>query len=155
MPLLRSTRALLCSAIVIVAACSSITEVPDARDVEDPTLDFNSAQLRWAATHASSYGFDVIVQTAMVPSAGFHHVDVQNGRVVSVVSYSTGERVAVSNGFTIDALWERLNAAKRQGELSQLRFSTDGVPLEAMTGSYANDSGTHYELRNFVRVSGP
>lgn len=156
MPLLRSTRALLCAAIAIVGACSSVTGVPDATDIADPTLDFDSAQLRWAAAHPSNYGFDFIVHTAMVPSAGFHHVDVQNGRVAIVFRYPGGEHVDAKNGFTVDTLWARLNAAKRQGEsLSQLRFSTDGVPLEAMTGSFANDGGVHYELRNFARASGP
>lgn len=158
MPLPRTNQILLGAAIAVLAACSSVTGVADATDVVDPTLDFDSAQMRWVAVRPSNYGFDFITHTAMVPSAGFHHVEVLDGRVATVWSYSTGGGTfaSASYGLTIDSLWARFNRAKSQGEtLTSLRFSTEGVPLEAMVGSFANDGGVHYEVRNFMRFTRP
>jgi hypothetical protein len=139
---------LLGAAIILLAACSSAT---DATPVADASLDFESARIRWAASHPSSYGFDFIAYTAMLPSADFHHVEVAGGRVTTVRSQSTGVLVGNSVGFTIDDLWARLITAKSQGEsLSHLYFNSAGVPIEVMIGSFANDGGVHYEVRNFV-----
>jgi hypothetical protein len=145
MHLARSTRILLCTAIALLGACSSATE-PVV-----PTLDFDAAEARWATSHPSSYSFDYISYSAMLPTQGFFRVDVTNGSVVRVMSYSTGAFVATTAGFTIDDLWARIKQAKSAGEtLSELRFSVDGVPLDAMIGSFANDGGVRYQLRNYV-----
>jgi hypothetical protein len=131
--------------IALLGACSSVTE-PIV-----PTLDFDAAQARWASSHPSSYSFDYISYSAMLPTQGFFRVDVTNGSVVRVMSYSTGAFVATTAGFTIDDLWARIKQAKSAGEtLSELRFSVDGVPLDAMIGSFANDGGVRYQLRNYV-----
>lgn len=148
MPLPRSTRVLLGVVLGLLWACSSAT---DATNIADPTLDFDSAQIRWTTSHPSTYSFEVITYTAMLPSSGFYHVEVTDNRVATVRSDSTGALVAASFGFTVDELWARLNWARGQGDgVSSLRFSREGVPIQAMTGSFANDGGVYYELRNFV-----
>jgi uncharacterized protein DUF6174 len=138
-PTLRS----LAAAFLLLPACSSGT---------GPDSDLEAAHIRWSRTHPTDYSFEFAMATAWFPPSGYYWVDVRDGNVIAARHVATGDPVLVQNAFTIDDLWERLIAARNRGEsLTELRFSREGVPLEAMIGTFADDGGVHYAVRNFVR----
>jgi hypothetical protein len=134
--------------VVVLAGCGSST-APDALS-PDPTLNLNSAYAVWTAFHPSSYRFQMDTQGSWMPSPGFIEIEVSGGRVTAAHNTHTGAPVQIEYLLTIDGLWSRLLSARAQGtSLSDLRFSRQGVPVEAMVGSFADDSGIRYQVRSF------
>ncbi len=132
-------------AFALLAACSSVTEVADA------TLDLDAAHARWMSTHPASYTFDFNSQGSAFPTPEYYRVEVTNNRITAVTRLPTGEPVVVTRALSIDDLWVVLTSARARGEpLSSLEFSSAGVPLLAVVGSFANDSGTSYRIRNYT-----
>jgi hypothetical protein len=135
------------AAFVALSACRSSTS-PEL--VPDPSLSFDAAYARWTAARPTDYTFEFDVANAWVPSPGFSRVTVTDGRVVEVHQLQSGESMPVAAGFTIDQLWVRLIAARAAGEtLSELQYSREGIPIQAMVGSFASDGGVFYRLRAF------
>lgn len=144
---LRSPR-LLGAVVLALTGCTSST-APGVL-VLDPRLDLDAAHARWTALNAREYTFEVQTETAMLPSRGFLRIDVADGRVTRVRLADTGIPVEVVWAFTIDDLWTRLLSARAQRkDLTELRFSVEGIPIEAMVGSFADDSGVRYRVRRF------
>jgi hypothetical protein len=139
------------AAMTLLVACSSST-APDL--VADPTLGFDTARARWTATRPADYTFEFDAQGAWFPSPGYYHATVVGGRLVDLRLAATGAPADLVNGFTIDQLWDRLAAAKSTGEpLTDLQFSVQGIPIQAMVGTFANDGGVRYRLRAFERTN--
>ena len=138
-PTLRS----LAAALLLLTACDSGT---------GPDGDLEAAYLRWSSTRPARYSFEFAIETAWFPPSGYYSVDVRDGTVIAARQVATGDPILAQNAFTIDDLWERILDARDRGEsLTRLRFSREGVPLEAMIGTFADDGGVHYSVRNFVR----
>jgi hypothetical protein len=83
----------------------------------------------------------------MFPRSGYYWVRVVNGQVVETRD-AAGAPVV---GFTlsIDAIWDRLLAARANGELNSALFNRQGVPLETDMGPWELDGGVHYSVRRF------
>jgi hypothetical protein len=137
-------------AAFILSACTSTTS-PEL--VPDASLTFETAHARWTAARPTDYTFEFDVQGAMVPSPGFAQVTVTDGRIVDVRRQRSGEPLLLAQGFTIDQLWDRLIAARAAGEaLTELQYSREGIPIQAMVGTFANDGGSFYRLRAFEQA---
>ena len=149
--LLRSLR-LLGAVMLALAGCTSSTEPGFHGDlVFDPVLDLDAAHARWTALNVRSYTFEVQTEPSMLQSPGFLRIDVTEGRVTRARLADTGRAVEPFWALTIDELWTRLLSARARGEqMTQLRFSFEGIPIEAMVGSFANDSGVRYRVRSFA-----
>jgi hypothetical protein len=142
------------AAFVALSACMSSTS-PDSSPelVPDPSLSFETAHARWTAARPTGYTFELDVQGAMVPSPGFARVTVSDGRLVDVRRAATGEPISLAAGFTIDQFWDRLIAARAAGEtVAELQYSREGIPIQAMVGTFANDGGAFYRLRAFEQT---
>ena len=134
--------------LLATAACSSATEPDGTFD-----HDLDAARERWAAARPGDYAFELRITTAWFPPGGYTRTEVRDGAVVAVRRVETGEPLAITNALTIDGIHAALAWARERGEpLSQLRFDRDGVPLEAMSGTFANDGGVRYEVRRFTRL---
>jgi hypothetical protein len=135
------------AASIVLAACSSST----APQLEaDPSLSFDAARARWAAAHPASYTFELDARNAWGTSPGWRVATVVDGVLTEVRLVSTGERLGLDYGYTIDELWNRLATARSAGEaVSQLEFSAEGIPISAMVGTFANDGGVEYVVRTF------
>jgi hypothetical protein len=134
---------------LILAACTPST-APVGLTV-DPSVDFDAARAQWTAGHASAYTFEVETLNSMVPSIGYVRIDVVNGHVSSARTANTGAPVPLTSAFTIDDLWSRLLSARARAVTPiDVHFSREGIPVDAMVGSFANDSGVRYLVRSFV-----
>jgi hypothetical protein len=132
---------------VALSGCASSTS-PDL--APDPSLSFDTAYARWTAVAHTNYAFEFDQQGSWVPSPGFIRATVTDGRLTDLHLVDSHEVVPLTAGFTIDQLWGRLIAARASGEsLAELQFSRDGVPIQAMVGSFANDGGVFYRVRSF------
>jgi hypothetical protein len=142
----RSLRALVASAFL--AACSSATGVDESFDA-----DLDAARARWSAARPREYAYELSIATVWFPPQGFRRIEVRNDSVVAVRRVETGESLPREHELTIDGIYAQLARARDRGEaLSALRFDAAGVPLEAMSGSFANDGGVHYAVRRFTRI---
>jgi Family of unknown function (DUF6174) len=136
-------------ALLAAAACDA---GPTAAD-ETFDSDLDAARARWVAARPSDYSFELRVNTAWFPPRGHDLIIVRNGAVASVRRLDSGESLPTANAYTIDGIYEVLASFRARGEpLARLRFNADGVPLEAMAGSFANDGGVAYEVRAFRRL---
>ena len=124
---------------VMVSSCSSATE-PQSGGV-----DF--ARVLWLGSHPRTYSYEVAV-TAFFGTPGSVRVQVSDGRVVSARD-STGQTVA-NFDLTVDDIWDDLLAARARNELNSAKFGQRGVPVEVDLGTWANDGGVHYSVRNFA-----
>lgn len=129
-------------AIFGVGCASTTVPLPHTNDV-----DFAHAQ--WLAFHPSSYSFDLsIAAFARIP--GPIHITVANGQMTSAVDAS---RTPIQfPTITIDTIWARILSARQNGTLNSAEFTMAGVPTDADMGSWANDGGVHYTIRNFAVV---
>lgn len=123
---------------ILTLGCHSTTE-PSIRNV-------GFAYERWAASHPSSYQFDLTI-TASTPRHGPLHITVAHDQVVSAIDDS-GAPIA---GFTttIDTIWRDVLDSRARGDLNSAEFTFTGVPIEVDMGNWALDSGVHYSIRNF------
>ena len=146
----RSLTSRLTSAVLLAAAACAAE--PTAAD-ETFDTDLDAARARWVAARPSDYSFELRVNTAWFPPRGYDLVIVRNGAVASVRRLDTGEGLPTANAYTIDGIYDVLASYRARGEpLARLRFNADGVPLEAMAGSFANDGGVAYQVRAFTRL---
>jgi hypothetical protein len=127
---------------LLIIGCASST-APRTNDVA-------FAYARWSGFHPSSYSFDLSTRSAMLSSPGADHITVANGQMVSVLDPS-GTRIQFV-AFTIDTLWARIRAAQQNGTLNSAEFTLSGVPTDVDMGTWANDGGIHYTIRNFAVV---
>jgi hypothetical protein len=140
----------LLAATIAVAACSSSTS---PLLLKDPSLNELTARAHWIAFRPSSYSFEFIVQSAWFAAPDFARVTVTDGRVSAVRYVNTGEQLPLERGFTIDALYDQFDAARARGEsITDLEFSAQGIPIQAMIGTFANDGGVYYRIRTFSPV---
>lgn len=136
---------LILAVVACAASCSSSTEPLHA--------DVDAARNAWIAADARSYVFEVAMSVAMrasTPQSGFFRVEVAD-RVVVATNDPSGNPVSLST-LSIDALWDRILAARERGELNSALFSVRGVPVESDMGKWELDGGVHYSVRNFVRT---
>ena len=150
MNLLRRTRLL--AALVLAAACASSTEPGSLK--ADPSLDLASAHTRWLAVHPSSYTAEISVAGSMLPPAGYVRVTVINGTVTDARLVSNGTPVDLTTAPTVDGVWASLLQAQAMHEpITDAQFTSDGIPIHAMRGTFANDGGVAYAIRSFVAKS--
>ena len=126
---------------VLAAGCGSATE--------PHTSDVAFAHAQWLGFHPASYSFDLSMQ-ASTPPSGPVHITVTNGLRSSALDQS-----ATPLEFwdvTIDTIWAQILSARQSGMLNSAEFTMSGVPTDVDMGSWANDYGVHYTIRNFTVV---
>jgi hypothetical protein len=126
-----------------LAGCSTPTE---------PThSDVGRARIAWLATQATSYTFEVAIETSWVPKSGYYRVEVRD-KVVIAAREENGNP-APGFSLTIDEIWDRLLDARERGELNSALFGRHGVPVEADMGPWPVDGGVRYSVRRFVKTA--
>jgi uncharacterized protein DUF6174 len=124
---------------ILAAGCAS--------PAEPHTNDVAFAHAQWLALHPSSYSFNLWIGAfASIP--GPIHITVANGQMTSALD-PTGTPLQLS-AITIDGLWARILSARQNGTLNSAEFSLSGVPTDVDMGTWANDGGVHYTVRNFA-----
>src|SRR3954469_17733125 len=129
----------LLAATIAVAACSSSTS---PLLIGDHSLTEQTAHARWIEFRPASYSFEFIVQSVWFAAPDFARFTVTDGQVTAVRYVNTGEQLPLERGFTIDALYGQFDAARARGEsITDLEFTAQGIPIQAMIGTFANDGG--------------
>ena len=143
---MRRLLSLVVAVLALLPACSSSTAPGEL--VPDQSLTFETAHARWEATRQPDYSFDFDIQTAWLPTPLSAQVIVVGNQVADV--RRGGGSAPLNLGFTVDQLWDQMAAARAAGRpLTDLQFSREGIPMEVMIGSFADDSGVRYHLRNY------
>lgn len=115
----------------------------------EPHSDVDVAREAWLELRPMDYTFEVSISAFYTPHPGYYQVRVADRQVVEARDPSG----APLDGFTlsIDELWDRLLAARANGELNSVLFNGLGVPIETDMGPWELDGGVHYSVRRFVR----
>ena len=101
----------------------------------------------WLARHPRAYSYEVEI-TAFYSVPGYVRVQVSDGRAVDARD-SSGQTVA-NFDLTIDDIWNDVEAARARNEVNAIRFDERGVPIDVDIGTWANDGGMHFSVRNFA-----
>ena len=117
-------------------------------DPAAPHNDVDAARRVWLASNVRNYTFEVAAASSWVPRSGFYQVRVADRRVITAVD-SAG-KPAANFTLTIDEIWDRLLAARAQGQLNSVVFNERGVPIETDMGPWPVDGGVHYSVRSFA-----
>jgi uncharacterized protein DUF6174 len=133
------------SRIATIAVATTLLGCSGATEPLGNHAEFGRAL--WLARRPQAYSFDVAV-TAFFSAPGYVRVRVSDGQAVDARD-SSGQTVANFN-LTIDDIWNNVEAARVRNEVNAIRFDERGVPVEADIGTWANDGGVHYSVRNFA-----
>lgn len=133
---------------IAAIATVSVAGITCGPITEPLKTDVDIAHEQWLANHPETYTFEVATVTSINTNTGFYRIQVSNGQVVAAVD-PEGKPVPDVT-FTLDNLWDYVLAAHQKAELNRAVFNEHGVPLEVDFGTWSNDSGVHYSIRNFA-----
>jgi hypothetical protein len=141
----------LLSALLSLGGCAVLT----GPDEPDPVAGEVAEQMRkWEAQGLDDYRFTLArtcfcTEEATQPA----RVEVRDDRVVKVTSIRTGRALSLELGVTVEAMFEQIAAAARDGTYLEAAYHPErGYPAQVVIGTLANDAGVGYSLSDLEAV---
>ena len=138
----------LLSALFALGGCAGLTD-------PDPVAGEVAEQMRkWEAQGLDDYRFTLArtcfcTEEATQPA----RVEVRGDRVVRVTSIRTGRALSLELGVTVEAMFEQIAAAARDGTYLEAAYHpARGYPAQVVIGTLANDAGVGYSLSDLEAV---